>query len=65
MTAVGLVVHGGRPSAVRTARGLIRWLAGREVDVRLLDEDPQHSTPIGRGTAELAAEAGVRLVPPT
>jgi NAD+ kinase len=64
LTAVGLVVHGGRPSAVETARALIRWLAGREVEVRLLDDDPVHASPIGRGVAELAGEAGARLVPP-
>jgi NAD+ kinase len=64
MTAVGLVVHAGRASAVRTARELIRWLAGREVEVRLLDDDPVHTTSSGRGVADLADEAGARLVSP-
>jgi NAD+ kinase len=64
VTVVGFVVHGGRPSAVRTARELIRWLAGREVEVRLLDDDPTHSSPVGRGVVELADGAGIHLAAP-
>ena len=64
MTAVGFVVHGGRRSAVRTAADLMRWLAGREVEVRVLDDDPVHASPIGAGVARLAAEAGSRLAAP-
>jgi NAD+ kinase len=64
MTAVGFVVHGGRESAVRTAARLIRWLAGREVEVRVLNDDAERASPLGRGIARLASEAGAGLAPP-
>jgi NAD+ kinase len=64
VTAVGFVVHGGRESAVRTASRLMAWLAGRGVEVRILDDDPVHTSPIGRGVAGLARDADARLAPP-
>ena len=54
MTSVGFVVHGGREPAVRTAAGLIRAIAGREVEVRVLDDDPIHFSAASRGVADLA-----------
>jgi NAD+ kinase len=66
VTAVGFVVHGGRPSAVRVAGGLIAWLAKRGADVRLLSEEPPAATanaPDGR-LGELVAAGGARLEPP-
>jgi NAD+ kinase len=64
VTAVGFVVHGGRRSAVATAASLMRWLASREVDVRVLDEDPGRSSPIGAGVARLAEESQGLLAAP-
>ena len=63
MTAVGFVVHGGRNSAVRTADRLMRWLAGREVAVRVLDDEAA-LTSAGAGVPALAAGTGAELVPP-
>ncbi|HXJ63926.1 MAG TPA: NAD(+)/NADH kinase, partial [Actinomycetota bacterium] len=64
MTAVGFVVHGGRGQAVRTAAQLIRAIAGREVEVRVLDDDPLHFSTASRGVADLARDSDVELSQP-
>jgi len=63
VTAVGFVVHGGRGAAVRTAGELIRAIAGREVEVRVLDDDPIH-TSFAKGVADLARDSNVELSTP-
>jgi NAD+ kinase len=42
----------------------MRWLGSREVEVRVLDDDPVHSSPAGSGVARLAEEVGGRLAAP-
>jgi NAD+ kinase len=64
VTVVGFVVHGGRASAVRTATRLIRSLAGRGLQVRVLDDDPIHSSAPAAGVEALSREANAELVSP-
>ncbi|HEY7282501.1 MAG TPA: NAD(+)/NADH kinase [Actinomycetota bacterium] len=65
MTLVGFVVHGGRESAVRTAIGLIRSLAERGLQVRILDDDPIHSSAPAAGIEALTREANAELSSPS